>query len=325
MNLNRKIISLRKQKGYSQEELAERLDVSRQSVSKWESGVSIPDMNKILLLSDLFNVTTDYLLKDDFEDEYGNFDEEELDLVKPTYIGDDEVYNYLRDNMKFGNRIALGVALCILGAISVVFFSGTAELNVLLYSKTVQEAIGLVGLFSLVALAVMIFILSSLRMDKYDHFTKGLVSISKRTKEDIQNRHNEYNSKYVKTVAFCVVSFIVAVVPLVLGGILNATEYQLILLVVLLLFIVMLSVYILVRTTIKIEGFRTLLNRNKTHKSTRIKKRTESYESIYWAIIVATYLAISFTTNDWGRTWIIWPVAGVLSMIIPEIINIKEK
>ena len=65
MTLSEKILMLRKQKGWSQEELAEQLGVSRQSVSKWESGTSLPDLNRILDLSRLFSVSTDFLLKEE--------------------------------------------------------------------------------------------------------------------------------------------------------------------------------------------------------------------------------------------------------------------
>lgn len=63
MTIADRIQQLRKQNGLSQEQLAERLDVSRQAVSKWESGQSIPDVDKIIVLSELFETTTDYLLK----------------------------------------------------------------------------------------------------------------------------------------------------------------------------------------------------------------------------------------------------------------------
>lgn len=63
MTFSDKLIALRKKAGWSQEELAERLNVSRQSVSKWESAQSMPDIDKILQLSSLFSVTTDCLLK----------------------------------------------------------------------------------------------------------------------------------------------------------------------------------------------------------------------------------------------------------------------
>ena len=63
MNIANRIQTLRKSRGISQEELADKIGVSRQAVSKWESEQSFPDIEKIILLSDYFNVTTDYLLK----------------------------------------------------------------------------------------------------------------------------------------------------------------------------------------------------------------------------------------------------------------------
>lgn len=63
MNFSDKIISLRKKNGWSQEELAERLGVTRQSVSKWESAQSQPDLSKIIQMSELFSVTTDLSVK----------------------------------------------------------------------------------------------------------------------------------------------------------------------------------------------------------------------------------------------------------------------
>ena len=65
MSILEKLYELRKKSGWSQEELAEKCSVSRQSVSKWESGLSVPELDKILLLSKLFGVTTDYLINDE--------------------------------------------------------------------------------------------------------------------------------------------------------------------------------------------------------------------------------------------------------------------
>lgn len=63
MTIADRIQSLRKSKGMSQEELADAVGVSRQAVSKWESEQSVPDLEKVVILSDIFDVTTDYLLK----------------------------------------------------------------------------------------------------------------------------------------------------------------------------------------------------------------------------------------------------------------------
>ena len=83
MTFSDKLIALRKKAGWSQEELAERLNVSRQSVSKWESAQSMPDIDKILQLSSLFSVTTDCLLKDtQAEPEYTEDDTSPLPRIK---------------------------------------------------------------------------------------------------------------------------------------------------------------------------------------------------------------------------------------------------
>lgn len=63
MNIADRIQSLRKSKGISQEQLADVVGVSRQAVSKWESEQTIPDLEKIILMSEYFEVTTDYILK----------------------------------------------------------------------------------------------------------------------------------------------------------------------------------------------------------------------------------------------------------------------
>ena len=64
MIFSEKLQLIRKSKGFTQEELAERLDVSRQAVAKWESGQVYPDISNLIGISDLFNVTVDYLVRD---------------------------------------------------------------------------------------------------------------------------------------------------------------------------------------------------------------------------------------------------------------------
>ena len=120
MILAEKIMKLRKQNGWSQEDLAARLNVSRQSVSKWESMASIPDLEKIVKMSQIFGVSTDYLLKDEIEEDTSfNIDEvmpeqEELNVCHVTMK---EATEYMDCVEKVSLRIALGVAICILSPV----------------------------------------------------------------------------------------------------------------------------------------------------------------------------------------------------------------
>lgn len=67
--LSEKLYQLRKKSGLSQEQLAEQLNVSRQAISKWESGSAFPESEKLIIISNYFGVSVDYLLKDEVEDE----------------------------------------------------------------------------------------------------------------------------------------------------------------------------------------------------------------------------------------------------------------
>lgn len=69
MNISEKILNLRKAHNLTQEQLAEQVNVSRQSISKWESGQAVPEIDKLTALSQIFHVTTDYLLKPSEVDE----------------------------------------------------------------------------------------------------------------------------------------------------------------------------------------------------------------------------------------------------------------
>lgn len=68
MNLSERLVALRKEQGWSQEDFADKLEVSRQAVSRWENGSALPDAQNILRISKLFHVSADYLLNDDHEE-----------------------------------------------------------------------------------------------------------------------------------------------------------------------------------------------------------------------------------------------------------------
>ncbi len=124
MTIGEKISTLRKEKGLSQESFAEMLGVSRQSVSKWESGTSIPDIDKVVSMSNLFNVSTDYILKSD-DSPVTNF-ESEIATVQPP------VSNYTntpKKKLSVGKIVAIVLAFCIVATgIGVpAYFGGIRE------------------------------------------------------------------------------------------------------------------------------------------------------------------------------------------------------
>ena len=126
MILADKIISLRKKAGWSQEELAAQLNVTRQSVSKWEGAQSVPDMDKVVQMSRLFGVTTDFLLKDELEtEEYG-----EVSSV-PTLrrVSMAEAATYLDLRKAAAPKMALATFLCIISPSPLIMLGAMSEIS----------------------------------------------------------------------------------------------------------------------------------------------------------------------------------------------------
>lgn len=112
MILADKIVSLRKKAGWSQEDLAEKLGVTRQSVSKWEGAQSVPDMDKVVMMSRLFGASTDFLLKDELEEEAPCAAAQDDDApLRRVTMGQASAYLALRKAA--APKVAFAVLLCI--------------------------------------------------------------------------------------------------------------------------------------------------------------------------------------------------------------------
>ena len=114
MILADKIITLRKKAGWSQEELAEKLGVTRQSVSKWEGAQSIPDMEKLLTLSRIFGVSTDVLLKDEMDLTDTAQAATDTELPERRSVTMEAAHDYLEKRRIASPRMALATFLCVL-------------------------------------------------------------------------------------------------------------------------------------------------------------------------------------------------------------------
>ena len=207
--LSEKIINLRKSRGWSQEELAERLNVSRQSVSKWESGISNPDLDKIVAMSTLFGVSTDYLLKDATAEERepihdfarDDVDEEifegeiiEEEQIPKREVSAAEAEEYLTAVKKAGPRIALGVLLCILSPVALILLCGLADFR-LLMSEGVAAACGLLMLFVFVGAAIAFFIPTGMSLSKYEYLEKNILILPEWLETTLREEYEANNKK----------------------------------------------------------------------------------------------------------------------------------
>ena len=322
MILADKIIENRKKNGWSQEELAVKLDVSRQSVSKWEGAQAIPDMKKIIQMAELFGVTTDYLLRDDIEEEVvpvtSSVDYDQEDTA--VRVSMEEASRFLQYNEKAASPISIGVLLCITSAVPLLLLLALSQANYLSISEYTATMIGMVMILIMVASAVTIFILVNAKGKSFKYLEEKDIDTDYGVSGMAKEGRSKYEGIYTRSMVIGVVLCIVSATPLFILMINNYTTTNSLTLygVAALLMMVGVGVKILVKTAMINNGYNKLLEEG---EYTRLNKRSSRWDSIYWSIATAIYLAWSFISGRWDFTWIVWPIAGVTFAAYKEIIK----
>ena len=321
MILADKILELRKQNGWSQEELADKLGVSRQAISKWEGAQSIPDMERIIALSRLFGVTTDLLVKDELDiiGMNGGADEnacKEEAGVRMRVIELEEAAAYIAHRISFAAYVALGVLLCILAAIPVI---GSEFLLFPAVKAQVAETLGLAFSVAIITVAVAIFIIQGFREKRYQYLEKedfetayGVDSV---LKERLERFLPSYLLQTVSGVVLCMVAFIFLIISDVVPQFYQLSSG---LFVVIAIALVAVAVYLFVQANIIRSSYYCLL---KPKKKTVYPEKIRLLLQAYWLIIICIYLAYSFITSDWGKSWIVWPLAALIYGVIEAVLK----
>ena len=323
MILADKIVENRKKNGWSQEELANKLGVSRQSVSKWESAQAVPDLKKILQLSELFGVSTDYLIKDEVED---------LPAQEPALVDNgleetirnvsmEEASSFLEYNENASRLISTGVMICILSPVIMIVLGGLAEQGRIAMDENIAVAAGTAILLIMVAAAVGIFIREGLRGSKYEYLERIAIDTEYGVDGMVKERRDAYAEKHSRRLIIGIMLCIVSAVPMLAvysTNYTNNSDLFPLICTVLLLVMCAAGVKLIVLTCIRQGGYDRLLEEG---DYTRLNKEAGKYDGVYWAIATAVYLIWSFTTMRWQYTWIVWPVAGVLYAAFREIMK----
>ena len=312
MILADKIIDERKKLGLSQEELAEKLSVSRQAVSKWESAQSAPDLQKIISMSELFSVSTDYLLKDDImpneaipeESDYGR---------RLRRVSMEEACAFMSTMREKSKVVAFGVLLCILSPVLLIFLNGLAEASIGGVTETIACAVGLAALFIFIAAAVFLFIRYAGIIEKFNYLREETFETAYGVSGLVKEKKAAYEPIYTRFLSIGVILCVLSPLPLIITACFNEADVAVISMTSLLLCIVAIGVYMIVRVALVKTSYEVLLQEGEYTKAE--KQHSKSLDiagGAYWCTATAVYLAWSFLTNDWKSTWIIWPIAGVL-------------
>lgn len=331
MILAEKIMQLRKKNGWSQEELAEQMNVSRQSVSKWESAQSIPDLNKILTMSRLFGVSTDYLLKDEMEEHTEQ--EAQMETEQPLdqevhFVSIEEANRFLEAKEITAPRVALGSALCILSPIPLFLLGALSEMTnengvSRWISENVAAGIGLLTLALIITAAVALFLSCRTYTADFDYLDKEPIETAYGVSGMVQELKLQYRDRYSLNNMIGVCLCILSTVPLFLAlWFCNAyPQEDLIMCIGLCLMLVVISVAVsrFILVGIIWESYQKLLQEG---DYSRKQKSQSNFNQLYWGLITAVYLLYSFYSGNWHTSWLIWIIASPLRKLLVIVLKL---
>ncbi|MET1254100.1 helix-turn-helix domain-containing protein [Aliikangiella maris] len=270
MILADKIIKLRKQFGWSQEELAEKMGISRQSVSKWESTNSIPDLNKIIMMAEIFGVTTDYLLKDNIEVIESINGDIEQNIVK---ISLEQANRYVECKEKITQITIKGVLLCLFAVVPLLLLIALAETDQMNLSSDTAAVSGIVIMLVMISLAVSFFIrtgqfsseISIIDNDEFE-LEYGVKSIFKEKLQQITN-------KYHQQLSIGIALFILSVVPFLLVVFTSKGSAIILVMLCVMFFMIAIGLYIIIPISAIHTAYRSLIKEGEFHPRERKKTK----------------------------------------------------
>ena len=327
MILADKIILERKKNGWSQEELADKLGVTRQAVSKWEGAQTMPDLQRVLEMSRLFQVSVDYLIKEEVE-VVEHITETEVMDTSVRRVSLEEANEFLRIKKEEAPKVSLGVSLCILSPICMFLLGAAGEFNMIALSEDVAGAIGMMILLIIVAIACAIFIPSGMKTKPYEFLEKEVIETEYGVTGMVKERKQKFQDTYVKYNIVGVVICLVAGMALFGAAFVEGNEFLEVVFLCIAFAITAIGVRFLVLAGIIQGSFQRLLQEGdySIEEKTNAKSSVVgAVSAIYWLVVTAIFLGLSFSGWEYKTSGLIWPVAGVLFPVVVIVTKLIEK
>lgn len=320
-----KLILLRKKAGWSQEELAEQMDITRQSVSKWEGAQSVPDLEKMIRLSELFGVSTDYLLKDEIEEAEQLNSSNDIPTLRRVSM--EEANAFLSIKSKTAKTIAYAAFLCILSPIALLMLGAINESTPGILNEDIAGGIGMIVLIIFAAIAAVMFILSGNKTAPFAYLEKEKFETEYGVRGMVKERKAQYKDLHTKNNIAGTCLCITALIPLFVGAIIDADNDLFLTIMLSLSFLIAgVGVICFIKTGIIWESYEKLLQEGEYSIENKEKPSiATAVYTAYWIIATAIYLGYSLSSNSWGQSWIIWVVAGVIFPAVIAITSAFEK
>jgi transcriptional regulator with XRE-family HTH domain len=335
MTLAEKIIKLRKQRAWSQEELAEKVDVSRQSVSKWESGSSTPDINKLVILSKIFAVSTDFLLKDNMEafivqgPQPNSLQDKQNQVLPETKINNVTMQQstaYIDNKVQLANIVAKGVILCLCSVLPLFLLFAISAMGWIDLTRNFLSALGIMAMIIMIVGGVSFFIKVSAYQNATAPIDRSPFKLEAEVPKYIKQKQKTFAKSYHRGVTVSVLLFMSSFLPLMFSIISGSSSAVMLLMLSTMFILLGLGIFIVSPLSAEHLAHETLLNFNAVvdRKSPRTQ-RIEMLALFYWPLLLAIYLAWSLWTMNWAITWKILPTGALVFIALIGLTELIRK
>ena len=318
MNFGTKLQNLRKSKGFTQEQLADQLGVSRQAVSKWETGDGYPELDKLIQISNLFDVTLDYLVKtqEDINDTVPEVIEVEPVVTAEDIFEDEKIRPTPRDEMEFTDIIEVEDYIELRQR-----FASKIGIGVMIIIASVVLPITLQFMENLAAALMMVFIgigvgLIILAGINFSQIPKPDFVMNASDHSYFMAEFSEIKARFAKKIAFGVFTILAGVAFTIIGEELLSNEN---LGAGIMMILIGFSVYLFITAGMELDTYR-LVTRSESIQSDSYSdqpvshKHHKRYPIAESSVIV--FFILGFGFGLWHPGWMVFPIFGILDGVI---------
>ena len=304
MDFGSRLATARKNKGLSQEELAELLGVSRQTIYKWETGITYPDIDKLCDISRRLEVTTVYLL----DGEEPSQSQEAAPVIQEAApISKEETVKHFA---VFSKTVGFSTLLILLGVALLVGLS--------VFDTFVMTAIGVVVLLTSIFAAVLGYVTSGIKHEGFKKDTVGRIVFDKVEKQ-------KETRSFTFKIALGLVLIFIGIIAVVICGLLESDILATVA-VACMLALIGVACYFFITAGVMHELYNAPEKALMTEEEEKKKKSSleEAISGIIMAIATATFLVLGFVFDLWHPGWVAFPIAAIISGCISSIIKITR-
>lgn len=307
MTLSEKLVFLRERDALSQAELAERIGVAKKTLIRWERGEAMPDIRQIVLIAQIFSVSTDSLLIDSRHPEK---DAEKKEDGERRHVTVAEAAEYLKEKIRAAYLVAAATLIMVIapGVMLVI-------MSLPFRAEWVDTLLGITTFFLLAALSASIYIYARGKTARYDFISRGNFSLDYGATDMLARAEEKIMLSYAVRNTVAILLCILSLAPLIIAAMIEGiSDLGIMIAITASLLIAGLGIVMFITSGLARSSI-SALNHSRTTR-TYSKHLEDSVKRGFWILVIGFYLLYSFVSKNWHLSWLIFIFAAGIAFLI---------